>query len=101
MNDAHGKDVAAADPLAARKVAAEECVGVALESIEQAQRFLDVAAQALCDVRGMAPEWRKAGALHDQVKRTWYCVRGKADSLCLKGRLLLDHEPRERERRRG
>jgi len=57
-------------------------------------------------VKGMAREWRKLGALHDQVRCAWYAVTGRADSLSLKGRLLLDHEPDSYEghfaaRRRG
>jgi hypothetical protein len=66
---------------------------VALVSIERAQRLIEQATQALSSVSGMGREWRKLGALHDQVKRTWYDVRGRSDSLSLKGRLLLDHEP--------
>lgn len=81
------------DPLADRKEAAEARLGAALEAMEQAQRLIDRAARELCDVSGMASEWRRLGALHGQVKRAWYAVLGKADHLSLKGRLLLDHEP--------
>lgn len=81
------------DPLANRKEAAEVRLGAALEAIEQAQRLIDRAARELCDVSGMASEWRRLGALHGQVKRAWYAVQGRADHLSLKGRLLLDHEP--------
>lgn len=84
-----------ADPLAERKGAAEARVSAALDAIEHAQRLLDRAAKELCDVSGMAYEWRRLGAVHGQVKRAWYAVRGKADHLSLKGRLLLDHEPRQ------
>jgi hypothetical protein len=90
-------------PLAARQAAAEARVEAALASIQEAQKLIDQAAQALCSVSGMVREWRKVSALHDQVKRAWYAVMGKADSLSLKGRLLLDHEPEEHfaARRRG
>jgi hypothetical protein len=83
------------DPLAARKEAAHGRVSAALDLIEHAQRLLDRAAQELCDVGGMAPEWRRIGAVHGAVTRAWYAVRGKADRLALTGRLLLDHEPRQ------
>jgi hypothetical protein len=76
-----------------RVAAAKECVAVALDSIEEAQRFIDLAGQALCGVRGLAPEWRKVGALYDRVKRTWYTVRDKAGRLSRQGRLILDHHP--------
>lgn len=96
----------ASGSLAARQAAAGARVEVALASIEEAQKQIDQAAQALCSVSGMVREWRKLSALHDQVKRAWYAVTGKADSLSLKGRLLLDHEPDSHEehfaaRRRG
>jgi hypothetical protein len=79
-------------PLTARE-AAEARVEAALASMREAQKLIDQAAQALCSVKGMAREWRKLGALHDQARRAWYAVTGRADSLSLKGRLLLDHEP--------
>ena len=81
------------DSRARRQAAAEARLEAALVSIEQAQRLIEQATQALSSVSGMGREWRKLGALHDQVKRTWYDVRGRSDSLCLKGRLLLDQEP--------
>lgn len=86
-------------PLVARQAAAEARVEAALAAIQEAQTLIDQAAQALCSVSGMVPEWRKLGALHGQVKRGWYAVRGKADSLSLKGRLLLDHPPDSYEER--
>jgi hypothetical protein len=82
-----------ATPEGRRVAAAKECVAVALDSIEEAQRFLDLAAQALCGVRGLAPEWRKVGALSDRVKSTWYTVRDKADLRVQQDRLVLDHHP--------
>jgi hypothetical protein len=92
--------------VATRRAAAEARVEAALAAIQEAQKRIDQAAQALCSVSGLGREWRKLGALHDQVKRAWYAVRGKADSLSLKGRLLLDHAPdcyeeRFAARRRG
>jgi hypothetical protein len=81
------------DSRARRQAAAEDRVVAALVSIHEAQRLIEEAAQALSAVSGLGREWRRLGALHDQVKRTWYAVRGHSDSLSLKGRLLLDHEP--------
>jgi hypothetical protein len=80
-----------------RKAAAEGRVEVALASIQEAQRLIERATQALSAVNGLAAEWRKLGTLHDQAKRAWYAVTGKADSLRLQGRLTLDHAPDSHE----
>jgi hypothetical protein len=80
-------------PTTNRTAAAEARVGAAVVSLREVQRLLDGAAQALSAVNGMAREWRRLGTLHEQVTRAFYAVRGRADSLSLKGRLVLDHEP--------
>ena len=82
----------APDSRARQQAAAEERVVAALVALERAQRLVEEATQALSGVSGLGREWRSLGALHDRVKRAWYEVRGRSDSLCLKGRLLLDHE---------
>jgi hypothetical protein len=79
--------------------AADIRVDVALKAIEEAQLLLDRAAQALCSVRGVLPEWRKAGALHDHVKAAWHRLDTKTARLRVVGRLVLDHEPDEHEDR--
>src|SRR5712691_11637973 len=76
-----------------RREAAEVRIEAALVCLEEAQRLIDEAARAVCGVKGMAVEWRRLGSLHDRVKRAWYGLRGRSDSLSLTGRLLLDHEP--------
>jgi len=81
----------------ARREAAEARVEAALVCLEDAQRLIDQAAQALSGVNGLGSEWRRMGVLHDRVKRAWYDVQGKTDSLLLKGRLVLDHEPDHHE----
>ena len=76
-----------------RQAAAETRLVVALRSLLEAQRLIEEAALALESVSGMGREWRRLDALHERVKRTWYDVRGRSDTLSLKERLLLDHEP--------
>jgi len=93
MSDPHVKD----DPLAARKAAAEVRVRAALAAIQEAQGLVDRAAQALCSVNGLCPEYEKLGKLYDQVHRAWYVVRDKAAAVARRGKLTLDHEPNERE----
>jgi len=77
----------------AQQQAADARVRVALRSIEDAQRLLEQATQALSSVRGMGLEWRKVGSLHDQVKGSWYAVDRRVSRLVRTGRLTLDHEP--------
>jgi hypothetical protein len=76
-----------------RKAAAEVRVAVAVASLRETKQLIEQAAQALSGVSGLAREWRRLGTLHEQVTRSLYAVRGRADSLSLKGRLVLDHEP--------
>jgi hypothetical protein len=82
-----------------RQDAAMVRVEIALKSIEEAQLLLDRAAEALCSVRGVAPNWRKVGALHDRVKAAWHALDSKAARLRAAGRLVLDHEPDQGEER--
>ena len=79
-----------------RREAAEVRVEAALACLEHAQRLIEQAAQALSAVGGLGAEGRRVGALHDRVKRAWY-VQGRSDSLSLKDRLALDHEPDHHE----
>ena len=95
MSDPHVKD----DPLAARKTAAEVRVQAALGAIQEAQALVERAAQALSSVNGLCPEYEKLGRLYDQVHRTWYVVRDKADVVNRRGKLTLDHEPDAHEAR--
>jgi len=81
-----------------RAAAAEAWVKAALACIQDAQTMLDRAAQALCSVTGMRPEWSRLGRVYEQVKGSWYAVSGKATNLRVKGRLTLDHEPTEHEK---
>jgi hypothetical protein len=80
-------------PVTTRKAAAEVRVAVAVASLREARQLIDQAAQALSAVSGLARESRRLRTLHEQVTRSFYDVRGRADSLALKGRLLLDYEP--------
>jgi hypothetical protein len=80
-----------------RKAAAEVRVVVAVASLREAQRLIEEAAKALSGVNGLAREWRRLDKLHEQVTRAFYDVRGRADTLALKDRLVLDHEPDSEE----
>jgi hypothetical protein len=73
-----------------REAAAGARIAAALQHIEEAQRLLDEATQALCSVRGMVLEWRKVGTLTDHAHGAWYAVKRKADRLRHQGRLVLD-----------
>ncbi len=41
----------------------------------------------------MVDEWNKVGAMHDEVKSTWYVVEKRAEVLRWRRHLVLDHEP--------
>jgi hypothetical protein len=82
-----------------REAAAVAHVKAALDLIQEAQGLLGRAAAELCPVQGMVPEWRRLGALYDQVHAAWYQVEGKATRLRQRRRLRLDHEPAAHERR--
>lgn len=67
---------------------------MALRMIEEAQNLINAAAQELCDVRGMCPEWEASSRLHDQVNKYWYRVKNKFTKLRQKGPLKLgDSDP--------
>jgi hypothetical protein len=86
-------------PVTSREAAAEVRVAVAVASLREAQRLIEEAAQALSAVNGLVREWRRLDRLHEQVTCSFYAVRGRADSLVLKGRLVLNHEPDSDEAR--
>lgn len=73
-----------------RAARAELQIDRALALVEQAQRLLGEAQQALCRVQGMVPEWKALGCLYDCVTRTWFRIRAKANRLRRRGGLLLD-----------
>ena len=81
------------------KAAAEVRVLVAVASLREAKRLIEQAAQALSAVGGLGRERRRLDTLHEQVTRSFYDVRGRADSLSLKGHLVLDHAPDSDEER--
>jgi hypothetical protein len=72
---------------------------VAVGSLREAQRLVEEAAQALSAVSGMRAEWRRLDTLHERVRRAFYDVQGRADSLALADRLVLDREPDSDEAR--
>lgn len=94
-------DVTVSEALSGRKAAAEARLKAALDSVDEAQRLLEQAAQALCSVSGMVAEWRRVGKLYDQVRRTWYALAGKGGRLRRSGGLLLDHKPNSHESQWG
>ncbi len=95
MHSIEVKDEAPVD--LARRALAKMRVEVALESIEEAQRLVDLATQAISAVNGLAPECDRLAALCDHVKRTWCAVNEKAEGLHRRGKLTLDHEPTDNE----
>lgn len=66
-------------------------VRMALNQVEAAQRLLNLAAESLCPLRGLAPQWRKVGNLHDKVKDFWYELDEKRGS----GKFDLDRPAEE------
>ena len=80
-------------PSTSRQASAEARVMVAVGSLREARHLLEEAALALEAVSGMRAEWRRLDTLHERVTRAFYDVRGRADTLAIKDRLLLDHEP--------
>lgn len=74
-----------------RQAAAEIRVQLALNSIQEAQRLIEQATQALSGVEGMIPEWRRVGFLSDRLRQTWYAVSAGANRLRRKGRLESRH----------
>ena len=76
-----------------QKGAAEGRVAAALVTIEEAQRQLAVASDALSSVKGMACEWRRVRWLHDEAKRHRHAVKAKSERLRGRGCLRVDHVP--------
>ena len=76
-----------------RQAAPETHVQVALDSIQEAQRLTEQAAQALSQVDGMIHDSRRVGSVSDTLTQTWYAVSAGANRLRRKGRL----ESRDRE----
>jgi hypothetical protein len=68
---------------------AEERVRMALALIEEAQSLINCAAQELCDVRGMCPEWEGSRRVHDTIKLYWQRVNRKFQGLRSAGPLQL------------
>ncbi len=79
--------------------AAEERVTMALAHLSEAQRLVDRAAQQLCSVNGLAPEWQRLCLLLNGVKRHWRAISRKTDRLVAQDRLFIDPNllPRIRE----
>lgn len=61
--------------------AAEIRVRVALDSIQEAQRLIQQAAQALSRVDGMIPKSRKVASVSDSLTQIWYSVSAGANRL--------------------
>ena len=72
-----------------RQATAEIRVQVALDSIQEALRLIELATQALSRVDGMIPESRNLGSLSDRLTETWYAVSAGANRLRRKGHLAL------------
>ena len=73
-----------------RQATAEIRVQMALNSIQEAQRLVEQATQALSRVDGMIPEWKRLGSLYDRLHRTWYAVSAGANRLRRRGQLQVD-----------
>ena len=73
-----------------RQAAAEIRVQVALDSIQEAQRLIEQATQALSRVDGMIPEWRRVGSIFEQLTQIWHAVGAGANRLRRKGPLRVD-----------
>jgi hypothetical protein len=67
---------------------ADAKVAIALAHIEEAQRDLDRACQALSPIVGGFARWKRISALHDRVRSEWYQLHGWAAKH--RGRLDLD-----------
>ena len=75
------------DPLAKRKAEAEAHVCEVLDHLQRAQALIERASQALAAVAGMAGESRGLGRAYKDVRRAWYVVSDRADSLRQRGEL--------------
>ena len=74
------------DPQAAPEIR----VQLALDSIQEAQRLVERATQALSRVDGMILERRRVGSAYHQLWQTWYAVRAGANRLQRNRRLRGD-----------
>lgn len=74
-----------------RQAAAENQLHLALDSIEEAGRLVDQAAQVLSRVEGMIPEWRNLGSISGRLTWAWFAVCAGANRLRRKGCLELRH----------
>ena len=64
-----------------RQATAEIRILLARDSIQQALRLIEKAAQALSRVDGMIPERRKVGSLSNQLGQAWFAVSAGANRL--------------------
>jgi hypothetical protein len=64
-----------------RQATAEIRVQVALDSIQEALRLIELATQALSRVDGMIPESSRAGSISDHLAHTWFAVSAGANRL--------------------
>lgn len=51
-----------------------ERIRASLDTIQEAQHLIDLAAQYLCSVDGFADEWSASHQVYDAVKAYWYLV---------------------------
>jgi hypothetical protein len=75
-----------------RELGAEPRLRLALDSIQEARRLLDLAAHALSTIAGMRTQQSELGNRARQVHSTWYAVESRASWLRRHRRLVLDHE---------
>jgi hypothetical protein len=61
-----------------------ERVLLALDEIERAQRLLADAAEKLCPIPYLGPEWDKVRALYFQVRDCWHAIDDKLPFLSAK-----------------
>jgi hypothetical protein len=74
-----------------RRAVAEIRVQMALDSIQEARRLIEQAAQALAGVTGMIPACQRVGSIFDWLTQTWYSVSARANRLRCKGHLEARH----------
>jgi len=86
-------DVTKFDPLALRRVAAQQRVNTALDQLERAQIFVNSARQQLSSVCGLSSEFDRLGRLRERIRATSYALQKTARRR--KSQLVLDHDPRD------
>jgi hypothetical protein len=62
------------------KQEAKNRVRLAIADMENATRFLEQAAQKLCQVRGTLPEWSRLTDLCQQIERESYAIQQKMNA---------------------